>query len=302
MRLLRLGRGLLRRGGGFDAHASDLFLLDDDLLLHGLLLRRLHLSGTFLRRRAPLLRGLLSVCHCGLQVGHLLGLQVGICAVLLRGALRLLDGLLQLMHLAFGRLISLTQLLHLLLPAATISLGRLGNLRQLLGALLRLGLHLLAALGLVLHRLCCFVVLAPELEHLGAEGSAAKAIGVQGEVREEGLRADLNHMRVHLCVHLHSHRARSELEGVDGFADMLHSRARAHQERGLAIAADATLEDAGELRIAEGDVRLLGRQGADYIAECQKAFVDVRGFLELHAFRAALLHALGPGEVHDAEL
>mmetsp|Transcript_79192 Transcript_79192/g.169630 ORF Transcript_79192/g.169630 Transcript_79192/m.169630 type:complete len:227 (-) Transcript_79192:331-1011(-) len=82
---------------------------------------------------------------------------------------------------------------------------------------------------------------------------------------------------------------------------MLRGRACTDQKGCLAVAADGTIENPGELAVAERHMRLLCGQRAHHIAKGEEALVDGGGLLELRTLNAALLHPLRTRQVHNIE-
>lgn len=63
------------------------------------------------------------------------------------------------------------------------------------------------------------------------------------------------------------------------------------------------MKQAGQLRVAVGDVTWVAfAQGADDVAQRQKALVDVDAFCEPFADGLRFARSLGAGEIHQVEL
>mmetsp|Transcript_84478 Transcript_84478/g.244210 ORF Transcript_84478/g.244210 Transcript_84478/m.244210 type:complete len:355 (-) Transcript_84478:716-1780(-) len=275
-------------------------------VLHGPLHLPPHLPDRFRRGRLSVLsapRQLLAVLqHSALEAPlrfFALSLQLlkGLCGLrllrgealaknCLRGAQLRLDllGVEEALVHILCRLLRELRLIHVLFGSALRILCSLGSLQSLARQALLCGTHSpLADLDLLAQRGDDHVlqVATHDLQQLGV--------------------THVDDLLVHLGVHLNLHRPRGELQCGEGLRGVLGGGAQADQQRCLAIAANGTIQDPGELALPEGHVRPLSGEGAHDIAEDEQALIDGKGLLQLSSFHAALLHPLGPGQVDDAE-
>ena len=70
------------------------------------------------------------------------------------------------------------------------------------------------------------------------------------------------------------------------------------EHQGLAVAAQAVLEEVGELRVAVGNVRVLLGERHDDVAEVGQGLVDVLCLGQPHTLAPTLLHSLAAGKIH----
>mmetsp|Transcript_117110 Transcript_117110/g.372939 ORF Transcript_117110/g.372939 Transcript_117110/m.372939 type:complete len:587 (-) Transcript_117110:450-2210(-) len=177
-----------------------------------------------------------------------------------------------------------------LLCRRRVHLGRLGPGRGLRRKLL--GVHMHLRNGAKRQR----IAPAPP-----ASAAAAQGLVVDAELLEQGLDVGLQHTGVDLCLHLHAHGSRREVQATVGLLVVLRRRANAGQQHRPAVPADGSVQDACQLAVSQGYVTLLGGQGAHHVSKREQAVVDLGRLPELLALDAALLDALGAGEVNDVE-
>ena len=93
-----------------------------------------------------------------------------------------------------------------------------------------------------------------------------------------------------------------EEEGVlEGLAEVARGRRDVDEHERLGVAAERVLEEVRELRVAVGHVFVAVRERLNAIAEVRERTVDGDRLLERRARRAALVEALGAGEVDEVQ-
>ena len=70
------------------------------------------------------------------------------------------------------------------------------------------------------------------------------------------------------------------------------------EHQGLTVAAQAVLEEVGELGVAVGNVGVLLGERHDDVAEVGQGLVDVLGLSQSHSLASTFLYPLAAGKIH----